>query len=113
MAFLTQNSSIILPKTWLGLSQQYPINLLPTYLRVSIAAMKHDDQKASWEGKGLLSLQFHITVHHQSKLGQELKQFKILKARADTEAMDKCCLLRLASLGLLSLLSLLSYRIQG
>jgi hypothetical protein len=32
--------------------------------RVSIAAMKHHDQKASCEEKGLFDLHFNITVHH-------------------------------------------------
>lgn len=31
-------------------------------LRVSIAATKH--HKASWGGKGLFGLHFHIAVHH-------------------------------------------------
>ena len=32
-------------------------------VRVSIAVMKHHDQKASWRGKGLFGLHFHIAVH--------------------------------------------------
>lgn len=31
-------------------------------VRVSIALMKHHDQRASWRGKGLFSLHFHITL---------------------------------------------------
>jgi hypothetical protein len=37
---------------------------------------KHYDQEASWGAKGLLSLHFHIDVHHQRKSGQELKQVR-------------------------------------
>ena len=33
-------------------------------VRVSIAATKHHNQKASWGGKGLFGLHFHIAVHH-------------------------------------------------
>jgi hypothetical protein len=44
-------------------------------VRVSIPA-KHHDQEASWEGKGLFSLHFHIAVHHQRKSGLELKQVR-------------------------------------
>jgi hypothetical protein len=33
-------------------------------VRVSIAAMKHHDQKESWRGEGLFGLYFHIAVHH-------------------------------------------------
>jgi hypothetical protein len=35
------------------------------FVRVSIAAIKHHHQKASWEEKGLFSLHYHIVVHHQ------------------------------------------------
>jgi hypothetical protein len=62
-------------------------------VRVSIAAMKHYDQKASWGGKGLFCLSFHIAVQHQRKLGQELKQGRKLKAGADAKAVDGRCLL--------------------
>jgi hypothetical protein len=61
--------------------------------RVSVAATKHHDQKASWEGKGLLGSHFHIVVHHGRKSGQELKQGRNLEAGADAEAMEGCCLL--------------------
>jgi hypothetical protein len=33
-------------------------------VRVSIAAMKHHKQKASWGGKGLFGLHFHFSVQH-------------------------------------------------
>jgi hypothetical protein len=60
---------------------------------VSIAVMKHHEQKSSWEGKDLLSLHFHTADHHQRESGQELKQGRILEARADAEVMKGCCLL--------------------
>jgi hypothetical protein len=37
---------------------------------------KHHDQEASWGGKGLFSLHFHIAVHHQRTSGLELKQVR-------------------------------------
>jgi hypothetical protein len=37
---------------------------------------KHHDQEASWGGKGLFSLYFHIAIHHQKKSGLELKQVR-------------------------------------
>jgi hypothetical protein len=49
-------------------------------VRVTIAAVKHHDQEASWGGKGLFSLHFKIIVYHWSgthRAGtwrQELKQ---------------------------------------
>jgi hypothetical protein len=49
--------------------------------------------KATWRGKGLFSLHFHIMVHHGKKPGQELKQGMNQEARADAEAMEECCLL--------------------
>ena len=48
--------------------------------------MKEHDQKASWGGKSLFSLYFHIAINHQRKAGQELKQGR--KLEADTEAME-------------------------
>jgi hypothetical protein len=65
----------------------------PALVRVSIAAMKHHDQKASWGGKGLFSLHFHIAVRHQRKSGQELTQGRNLEAGADADALEECCLL--------------------
>ena len=62
-------------------------------VRVSIAAMKHHDQKASWGGKGLLGLYIHSTVHHQRKPGQEFKQDRNLEGEADAEVMEGRCLL--------------------
>jgi hypothetical protein len=49
-------------------------------VRVTIATMKHHDQKkeASWGGKGVFSFERHISLLHHSpslrKSGQELKQ---------------------------------------
>jgi hypothetical protein len=36
----------------------------------------HHDQKASWGGKNLFSLLFHVALHHQRKSGLELKQVR-------------------------------------
>ena len=69
---------------------------LPSILvRVSIAVMKHHDQKASWGWKGLFSLHFHIAVHHQGKSGQELTQDRNLEAGADAEAIGGVLLIGL------------------
>jgi hypothetical protein len=54
---------------------------------------KHHDQKASLGGKSLFGLYFHIAIHHQRKLGQELTQGRNLEAGADAEAMERGCLL--------------------
>jgi hypothetical protein len=53
--------------------------------------------KAARGGKGLHGLYFHITVHHQRKSGQELKQYRNLKAEADAETIEVCCLLACSS----------------
>lgn len=55
-------------------------------VRVSIAVMQHHNQKASWGGKGLFILIFHINVHHQRKSGQGLKYSRNLEAGANEEA---------------------------
>ena len=44
------------------------LNCLLTCLRVSMAVLKHQDEKASWERKGLFSLHSHIVVHHQKEV---------------------------------------------
>jgi hypothetical protein len=44
--------------------------------------------KATWGGKGLLGLYFHITICHEWKSGQELKQSRNLEAGADAEVME-------------------------
>jgi hypothetical protein len=53
---------------------------------------KHHDQEASWGGKGLFSLHFHIAIHHQRKSGRELTGMN-LEAEADAEPMEEYCLL--------------------
>jgi hypothetical protein len=58
--------------------------------------------------KCLLALHFRITVHHQKKSGQELKQSRNLETGADAEAMEGSCLLACVH----GLLSQLSYRTQ-
>ena len=56
---------------------------------------KYHDQEASWGGKGLFSLHFHIAVHHQRRdfcsirIGTHTGQ----EAGADAEAMKECYLL--------------------
>jgi hypothetical protein len=49
---------------------------------------KHHEQEASWRGKGLFSLHFHIAVHHQRKSGQELTQARNLESGADAETVE-------------------------
>jgi hypothetical protein len=67
---------------------------------------KHHDQEASWGGKGLFSLHFHIAVHHCKNSGQKLKQVKKQELMQRTW---KNVFYWFASPGLLSLLS---YRTQ-
>jgi hypothetical protein len=43
---------------------------------VSIPAQNIMTEDASWGGKGLFSLQFHVAVHHQKKSGLEIKQVR-------------------------------------
>ena len=47
--------------------------------------------KATWGGKGLFSLHFHMAVHYQRISGIQVGQEP--KAGADAEAMEKYCLL--------------------
>jgi hypothetical protein len=49
-------------------------------------------EKASWGGKGLFGLHFHIILHYQ-RTRQELTQGRNLEAGAGAEAMEECCLL--------------------
>jgi hypothetical protein len=51
--------------------------------------MKHHDQEVRWGRKGLSGLNYYITVHHQRKSGQELKQGRNLAGEADAEAMEE------------------------
>jgi hypothetical protein len=62
--------------------------LVSVLVRISIAAMKPRDHKASWRGKDLFGLHFHITLH-QRKSGHDLKHSRNLEAWADAEAMEK------------------------
>ena len=91
--FIVWKESMLQVDIFLGLGE----------IRVSIAVMKHHDQKASWGGKGLSDLHFLITDYHQRKSGQEVKQGRNLEVGADAEAMEGCCLLACLH-GLFSLL---------
>jgi hypothetical protein len=75
-------------------------------VRVTIAVMKHHDEKASWGGKSLFGLHFLITVHHQRKLRQELKQDRNL----EQELLQRPWIVAAYLLDLHGLLTLLSYR---
>jgi hypothetical protein len=82
-----------------------PVVLCPIFwgsLRVSIAATKHHDRKASCGGKDSFGLLFHIAVHQQRKLGQEFKQGKSMGSGADGETMEGAACW-LSTKGLLSL----------
>ena len=68
---------------------------------------KHNDREASWGGKGLFSLHFHIAVHHQRKSGHELTQGTFHQELMQRPSRGAAYWL--ASLGLFSLLS---YRTQ-
>lgn len=57
-------------------------------VRVSVAAMKHHNQKAIWGRQGIFGLYFHTIVHHLRKLGQELKQDRNPEAGPDAEAIE-------------------------
>jgi hypothetical protein len=70
-------------------------------IRVSIVSMEVRDQKQV--GKDRVYFILHSTIHHQRKLGQELKQGWNLEEGADEEAMD--VVYWLVPHGLLSLLS--------
>jgi hypothetical protein len=60
---------------------------------------KHHDQEASWGGKGLFSLHFHIAVHHQRKSLKQVREQELMQRPwRDVPYW-------LASPGLLSLLS--------
>lgn len=45
--------------------------------------------KASWTGKGLLSVHFHIIAPHSRQSGQELEQGGSLEAGADAEVREE------------------------
>ena len=54
---------------------EWSFGKLPVLLRVYISTQT-SWPKANWGGKDLLSLHFHIAVHHQRKSGLELKQVR-------------------------------------
>jgi hypothetical protein len=72
------------------------------FVRVSIALMKHHDQRASRRGKDLLGLHFCIGVHHGRKPRQGLKQGRNLEAAADAWRSAAYWLAPHVLLGLLS-----------
>ena len=63
-------------------------------------------KEASWGGKGLFSIHFHIAVHHQKKSELELRQVR------KQEMMQRPWRVVMYWLASYSLLSLLSYRTQ-
>jgi hypothetical protein len=77
-----------------------------TYVLGFLFLHKHHDQEASWGGKGLFSLHFHIAIHYQRRSGLELKQ---VRKQELMQRPWRDVLYWLASPGLLSLLS---YRTQ-
>lgn len=74
---------------------------------VSLAVITHHDQKQPGEESVYFGFQFHFTVHHGEKSGQELKQGRSLYAGAAAEATKERCH-RLALHDLLSLLRITS-----
>jgi hypothetical protein len=77
-------------------------------LKACATAAKHHARKASCGEKDLFGLYFQITIHHQRKSGQELKQDRNLEAEADAEAMEGAAYWLTPH----DLFSLLSYRTQ-
>jgi hypothetical protein len=57
------------------------------------SCIKHHDQEAGWGGKGLFSLHFHTALHHQRKLGLELKQVRKQELKQRPSGMGGCSLL--------------------
>ena len=53
--------------------------------------------KATWGGESLVGFYFLISVHHQWKSRQELKEGRNLEAEADVEAMEEGSLLACSS----------------
>jgi hypothetical protein len=89
-----------------GSSKQAGRREVPLSLSGFVFLHKHHDQEASWGGKGLFSLHFHIAVHHLRKLGLELKQVR------KQELMQRPWRDVIYWLACPGLLSLLSYRTQ-
>ena len=61
-------------------------------IKVTVAVMKHHDQK-QLEEERVLFLTAPCNTSHQKQRGQELTRGRNQKAGADREAMDGCCLL--------------------
>ena len=71
-AFLIQNPECHIPPNKSMVRPVTAIPLIPNCLvRVSIAATKHHDQKASWEGKGCWCLYFYNNIHHWRRSGRK------------------------------------------
>lgn len=47
--------------------------------------------KESWRGEGSFGLHVLITVHHEGKVGQEVKNRRNLEAGAEAKTMEGCC----------------------
>lgn len=45
--------------------------------------------KENWGGEGLFNLLYHITISHQRKSGQDLKQGRDIEAEIDTDVMEE------------------------
>jgi hypothetical protein len=97
----TLSCFLALPHSPVSLWTYASSSFLRVLVRVSIPAQNHD-QEASWGGKGLFSLNFHIAVYHQRKSGLELKQ---VRKQELMQSPWRDVLYWLASPGLLSLLS--------
>lgn len=66
---------------------------LSILIRLSIAMIKHHDRKELGEGRVYFTLQLSGHISLLRKTGQELKQDKKLKERADLETLEEFCLL--------------------
>lgn len=61
-------------------------------VRISIDMIRHHDRHILGRKRFIWLKYSHITVHHQRKLGLELKQGRILDAVADAEGIEGCLL---------------------
>jgi hypothetical protein len=50
-------------------------------------------KNASWRGKGLFDLHFHIAVHYQMESEEQLKQGRNLESGSDADTMENNWLL--------------------
>jgi hypothetical protein len=103
---VTLGSTIPIPKPLIDQICKVFFSMEGNCFRVSFSSMKHHDQKVSWRGKVLFVLHFHISVHRQRKLGQELKQGRNL----EHELMQRPWRGAAYWLAPYGLLNLLSYR---